>query len=172
MRKFAANACQNNRMTQTSITPGSTGFFLLCLAAYSLLANLLAFVAFAVDRQRARQGHRRVPEHTFFFVASFGGWFGAALGQILYAEERRMRPFGIVLHVCGMILPAALAIGFVVSDPDLAVQKAHDLVTRLIAPEPQAPEDIMAQNSTIKTRMKEQPRRFGPGTDNVPLFHD
>lgn len=159
-------------MTQISITPGSTGFFLLCLAAYSLLANLLAFTAFAVDKRRASQGYRRVPEGTFLFVASFGGWFGAALGQVLYVEQRRIRPFGIMLHVCGMILPSALAIGFVVSDPDAALHSAQQLVARLVAPQPQGPQEVVASNEVIQSHVKESVRRFGPGTDNVPLFHN
>lgn len=161
-------------MTQVSITPGSTGFFLLCLAAYSLLANMLAFVAFAVDQRRARQGYRRVPEGTFLFIASFGGWFGAALGQICYCEQRRMRPFAIAIHACGMVLPAALALGFVVSDPDSALLQAQKIATRLIAPTPQGPAELaidLSPDSNRGTR-SHGPRRFGPGTDNLPLFHN
>lgn len=159
-------------MTQFAITPGSLGFFLLCLAGYSLLANLLAFTAFAVDRHRALQGHRRVPDGAFLIVSSFGGWFGAALGQAVYAEDRRVRPFGLAMHVCGMILPAAFAVAFVVADPDVALQKAQALVARLVAPVPQGPKELLVDGSHFGTRKATAPRRFGPGTDAVALFHN
>jgi uncharacterized membrane protein YsdA (DUF1294 family) len=160
-------------MEHFSITPGTPEFLLLCLAVYVLLANLLALFAFGVDRKRALGGYRRVPEAVFLLVASFGGWFGAALGQMLYRVGGRARPAGVLLHVCGMLVPAALAIGFVVSDPDHAAARAHAVVQRIIAPEPQAPEEVVLGGSSGgKTRLPQAPRRFGPGTDNVPLFHN
>ena len=160
-------------MAQFSITPGTPEFLLLCLAAYMLLANMLALTAFVVDRQRARSGYRRVPEGVFLFIASFGGWFGAALGQMIYSEDARARPFGVMLHVCGMLLPATLAAGLVISDPQSAVARAQAFAQRIIAPEPQAPEEIVLGGSSGgKTRLAQPPRRFGPGTDNLPLFHN
>lgn len=159
-------------MTQTAITPGSPGFFLLCLAGYSLLANFLAFAAFAVDQRRRRQGFRRVPEGTFLFIAAFGGWFGAALGQAVYAETRRMKPFTVLLNLCGMVLPASLALAIVAADPDLALQRAEALVARLVAPQPQGPKELLVDGSHFGTRRATAPRRFGPGTDAVPLFHN
>jgi uncharacterized membrane protein YsdA (DUF1294 family) len=160
-------------MAQFSITPGTPEFLLLCLAAYLLLANLLALIAFVVDGRRARNGDPRVPETVFLFVASFGGWFGAALGQVLCSHGVRARPLGVMLHVCGMILPAALVTALVISDPQHAVARAQAFAQQLIAPEPQGPEEVVLGGSSGgKTRLPQPPRRFGPGTDNLPLFHN
>lgn len=160
-------------MAQFSITPGTPEFLLLCFAAYLLLANLLALIAFTVDGRRARNGGPRVPEAVFLLVASFGGWLGAALGQALCREGARVRTFGVMLHVCGMILPAALVLAMVIADPQHAVARAQAFAQRLIAPEPQGPEEVVLGGSSGgKTRLPQEPRRFGPGTDNIPLFHD
>jgi uncharacterized membrane protein YsdA (DUF1294 family) len=63
------------------------------LAAYLLLVNLTAFMAFASDKGRARRGDRRIAEHTLLALAAVGGGLGAALGQRLLRHKTRKEPF-------------------------------------------------------------------------------
>lgn len=44
-------------------------------------ASLLAYVAYALDKHRARRGHWRTPESTLHFLELIGGWPGAFLAQ-------------------------------------------------------------------------------------------
>ncbi|MGU3472793.1 DUF1294 domain-containing protein [Paenibacillus sp. D51F] len=51
------------------------------LAIYLLLANLLAFAMFGIDKSAARAGRRRIPEKRLFAVSLLGGAPGAWAGM-------------------------------------------------------------------------------------------
>lgn len=65
-------------------------------------ANLLAFALMGLDKHRARQGHRRIAELTFFSLALLGGSVGAIGGMYAFRHKTRHWYFR-----CG--LPAILA---------------------------------------------------------------
>lgn len=51
------------------------------LAVYLLAANMVAFVAFGIDKRKARKGRWRTPERTLMTMAAVGGALGAWLGM-------------------------------------------------------------------------------------------
>ena len=53
------------------------------LLVYLLGINLAAFCLMAADKRRARRHRWRIPEHTLFAAAIFGGSLGAILGMYL-----------------------------------------------------------------------------------------
>jgi uncharacterized membrane protein YsdA (DUF1294 family) len=148
---------QNREMTYADLSPGSTGFFVVCLLGYGLLVNLLAFLAFAIDKRRALQGEWRVPERTLLILATLGGWPGAKFAQVSLRHKTRKQPFGLLLNLCGLILPIGLAIAVVASEPGPAIGLAQNLAARFMPP---------TDDSTAPAAVeKALPHRFGPGSE-------
>jgi uncharacterized membrane protein YsdA (DUF1294 family) len=69
------------------------------LGLWVLLANLLAFAAFGLDKARARAGARRVPESTLLLIAALGGWIGAKAGQRVFRHKTVKQPFATLLNL-------------------------------------------------------------------------
>lgn len=69
-------------------------------------ASLAAFVAFWLDKQRAVNGGRRVPEHLLYLLALVGGWPGALLASRCFRHKTRKLRFRVVfgaIVLCHMI---------------------------------------------------------------------
>ena len=54
---------------------------------YLLAVNILAFVLFGVDKQKARRNKWRIPEKTLILSAVIGGSVGAILGMRFFAPQ-------------------------------------------------------------------------------------
>ena len=69
------------------------------------VTSLVSFIAYRVDKQRAANGGRRVPERTLLVLALLGGWPGSFLAQRQFRHKTRkasfLIPFWVVsfLHV-------------------------------------------------------------------------
>jgi len=78
-------------------------------AAYGGL-SLVTFVAYAIDKQAARGGHRRTPEKTLHLLALAGGWPGALLAQQVLRHKSAKVAFRgvfwatVVLNVAGLLV--------------------------------------------------------------------
>ncbi|MDP1577852.1 MAG: DUF1294 domain-containing protein, partial [Cypionkella sp.] len=99
----------SSAMITNLLTPGTTAFAALCLAGYILLANALAYTAFAVDKSRAINAQSRIPERSLLILATLGGWIGAKIAQHRLRHKTRKQPFGILLNLSGLIIPGAIA---------------------------------------------------------------
>ncbi len=53
--------------------------------------SLLALIAFGVDKARAADGRRRIPELTLLSLAALGGSVGAVLGSLLFHHKTNVR---------------------------------------------------------------------------------
>jgi uncharacterized membrane protein YsdA (DUF1294 family) len=53
----------------------------LWVPALYLVASILCFIGYAVDKSAARADRRRVPERTLLLLGIIGGWPGAVLAQ-------------------------------------------------------------------------------------------
>jgi uncharacterized membrane protein YsdA (DUF1294 family) len=138
-------------MITPDLTPGSIGFLVLCLAGYLLVANGMAFAAFALDKRRALNGDWRIPERTLLVLAIMGGWIGAKLGQVLFRHKTRKQPFRTLLDLSVLVLPALIAAVWV-AQSDLPLQQTlQDFAARLTS-------DTTARADPAL------PRRFGPGS--------
>ena len=69
---------------------------------YLELVNLAAFALMGIDKLRAKQGRRRIPERALILSAVLGGGIGALAGMYLFRHKTRKQKF----TVC---IPAILA---------------------------------------------------------------
>jgi uncharacterized membrane protein YsdA (DUF1294 family) len=61
--------------------------------------SLVSFVAYGLDKQRAINGTRRVPERALHLMALLGGWPGALIGQRQFRHKTQKVPFRFVFWV-------------------------------------------------------------------------
>lgn len=80
----------------------------IAAAAYLIVVGLMSmacFIAYGLDKRRARNGGRRVSEHTLQLLAFLGGWPGALIGQRYFRHKTQKTAFlivfwlAVVLHV-------------------------------------------------------------------------
>lgn len=66
---------------------------------YLIAVNLLAFVCFGVDKQRAKKRQWRISEKTLLGIAICGGSLGAICGMHLFRHKTKHAKFYIGLPV-------------------------------------------------------------------------
>ncbi|OYU38843.1 MAG: hypothetical protein CFE33_13505 [Pseudorhodobacter sp. PARRP1] len=142
-------------MITAFLTPGTTAFAALCLAGYILLANGLAYTAFAVDKSRATNAQGRIPERSLLILATLGGWLGAKIAQHRLRHKTRKQPFGLLLNLSVLVLPGLVATALVLQS-DLTWDKISTYVTSHA-------QGLFATSATPEAPAL--PRRFGPGSD-------
>lgn len=67
------------------------------LAAYFAAINLVAFIAFGVDKRRAIKDKWRIRERTLLFLAALGGSLGALAGMRLFHHKTLKKKFSVVV---------------------------------------------------------------------------
>lgn len=66
---------------------------------YIALSNLTAFLAYGIDKRRARQHKWRIPERNLLGLALIGGSAGALAGMYLFRHKTRKMKFVIGIPV-------------------------------------------------------------------------
>lgn len=66
---------------------------------YLILINLVAFVAFGLDKRKARLHRKRTPEATLILLAIMGGSIGAWLGMYVFRHKTKHSLFTIGVPV-------------------------------------------------------------------------
>lgn len=59
------------------------------LIGYLLLVNILAYSLMGVDKAKARQSKRRIPEKMLFLIALFGGSMGSIVGMYSFRHKTK-----------------------------------------------------------------------------------
>ena len=80
------------------------------IVIYSILVFVMSVVclaAYGLDKRRAENGSRRVPEQTLHLLALLGGWPGALLGQRQFRHKTKKLSFLIVFW-CVVVLHIAI----------------------------------------------------------------
>lgn len=81
------------------------------LALWAALASAAAFALFALDKARAAQGRRRIPERTLHAIELLGGWPGALAAMALVRHKNRKPAYWLVTLAI-IALHAAIAIAW------------------------------------------------------------
>lgn len=75
---------------------------------YLIIINLIAFLAFGIDKYKAIHKKWRIPERDLFLLALLGGSLGALCGMFLFHHKTRKTAFRIgiplILIIEGFIL--------------------------------------------------------------------
>lgn len=77
------------------------------ILTYLVLMNLIAFIAFGIDKWKARNNAWRIPETTLFLLAILGGSIGAKLGMHIWHHKTKHLSFVIGVPVI-MLLQVVL----------------------------------------------------------------
>ena len=64
---------------------------------YLAIIILCAFVAFGIDKLKARRGAWRTPESTLLLLAAIGGSFGSFLGMKVWRHKTQHKKFTILV---------------------------------------------------------------------------
>ncbi len=70
---------------------------------FLVLINLWTAFRFWQDKQRAREGRRRIPEADLLGLAILGGTPGAFLARHLFRHKTRKQPFSNYLWLIGAV---------------------------------------------------------------------
>lgn len=79
------------------------------LALWYLLASIATFVAFGIDKSRARRGEWRTPERTLHAFSLAGGFPGVYVAMLILRHKNRKPLFWIVASVAALVHAALLA---------------------------------------------------------------
>lgn len=63
------------------------------LISYVVIINIIAFVAMAIDKRKAKKRAWRIPEATLFILAGIGGSIGAIAGMYTFRHKTKHRSF-------------------------------------------------------------------------------
>jgi uncharacterized membrane protein YsdA (DUF1294 family) len=70
-------------------------------------ASLVTFIAYGIDKRRAKHGHGRIPERHLHTLELLGGWPGALAGQMFFRHKWRKFSYMLVLAAIVMLHAAA-----------------------------------------------------------------
>ncbi|MGM9831654.1 MAG: DUF1294 domain-containing protein [Paludibacteraceae bacterium] len=84
-------------------------FLLYTIGGYWILVNLLTFVLYGVDKLRAKQADRRIPERTLLLLPYLGGSVGALLGMWIFRHKTKHLKFRILVPLA-LLLQIAVVV--------------------------------------------------------------
>ena len=66
---------------------------------YLAVINFITWIAYGLDKGRAKSGKWRIPERTLLLLALIGGSLGALAGMILFRHKTRKPKFFVSVPV-------------------------------------------------------------------------
>ena len=79
---------------------------------YLIIINITAWLAYGLDKWKAKAGKWRIPERTLLFLALIGGAVGALAGMFLFRHKTKEPKFYIGVPVM-LVLHCLLIVGAV-----------------------------------------------------------
>ena len=85
---------------------------ILAYAAYLILLSLVAFIAYGVDKKKAKSGKWRTKEKTLLLLSFLGGAFGGYPAMLIFHHKTKgehwyftaVNLLGLAIHITLMIL--------------------------------------------------------------------
>ncbi|HJV36229.1 MAG TPA: DUF1294 domain-containing protein [Geomonas sp.] len=72
------------------------GLLMAAVCSIYLLASVVSFLSYALDKSAAKSGRWRTRESTLHLLALVGGWPGALLAQQVLRHKTRKRSFQVL----------------------------------------------------------------------------
>jgi len=91
-----------------------------------LLASVICFVQYGLDKRAARRGRWRIPESTLHLLELAGGWPGALIAQRAFRHKTRKQPFQL-LFWCAAAANCAALTWLLVADAAAPLRHSLDL---------------------------------------------
>lgn len=82
----------------------------MLMKGYAVFINVLTFVVFAVDKEKAKKGRFRISERTLFSLTAAGGSLGALAG--MYLMRHKTKHIKFVIGVPALLAVHILLIWF------------------------------------------------------------
>ncbi len=82
------------------------------IVTYAVLINLITFVAYGLDKYKAKAGSWRIPEKTLLLLTAVGGSMGALLGMKVFHHKMMHKKFYIGVPL--ILVLQLLLIGWIV----------------------------------------------------------
>lgn len=79
---------------------------------YFVIINIIAFILYGIDKQKAIRDKFRIPERVLIFVAIIGGALGAFLGMNIFHHKTKKKKFSITVPVLLVIWTLLIIWGF------------------------------------------------------------
>ena len=89
---------------------------LTIMPIYLVTMNIVTFVVFGLDKQRAKLAEWRISERTLLLLAFAGGSVGALAGMALFHHKTRKAKFQIGVPLA-LVLHIAIAVWVIVGHP-------------------------------------------------------
>ena len=85
---------------------------IIAYAAYLVLLSLIAFIAYGVDKKKAKSGKWRTKEKTLLLLSFLGGAFGGYPAMLIFRHKTKgehwyftaVNLLGLVIHITALIL--------------------------------------------------------------------
>lgn len=77
-------------------------------AGYLLVINVVALVAYGLDKRKAKKGAWRTPEKTLLLLAAVGGAWGAWMGMKVFRHKTQHWKFRILVPLLALAWAAGI----------------------------------------------------------------
>lgn len=75
---------------------------------YLIAVNVIAFIAYGIDKSRAIRHRWRIPEATLIGLALIGGGAGALTGMLIFHHKTRKWKFRLLVPLAILLWAAAI----------------------------------------------------------------
>ncbi len=72
-------------------------YVIIAALIYILIVNIIAFIAYGVDKKQAQNDRRRISEKTLISFAVCGGAIGAVIGMFTFHHKVRKIKFVVIV---------------------------------------------------------------------------
>ena len=85
---------------------------IICYAVYLVLLSIITFIAYGVDKNKAKNGKYRTKEKTLLLLSFFGGAFGGYPAMLIFRHKTKgehwyftaVNLLGLTIHITALIL--------------------------------------------------------------------
>lgn len=72
-------------------------YIFIAALIYILIINIIAFIAYGIDKRKAQNSRRRISEKTLISFAVCGGAIGAVIGMFSFHHKTRKIKFVVIV---------------------------------------------------------------------------